>query len=86
MDHKKNKTNFDKNLVSTNETNSISLYGLTPVVEDAILSAIHEKSRTSLKKLIEPLHPADQADMLERLTSDKLNIFLSLLLLSICPV
>ena len=31
MDHKKNKTNFDKNLVSTNETNSLSLYGLTPV-------------------------------------------------------
>ena len=59
MDHKKNKANFDKNLVSTNETNSISLYGLTPVVEDAILSAIHEKNRTSLKKLIEPLHPAD---------------------------
>jgi magnesium transporter len=85
MDHKKNKANFDKNLVSTNETNSISLYGLTPVVEDAILSAIHEKSRTSLKKLIKPLHPADQADMLERLTSDKLNIFLGLLGRSLDP-
>ena len=59
MDHKKNKANFDKNLVSTNETNSISLYGLTPVVEDAILNAINNKNRTSLKKLIKPLHPAD---------------------------
>ena len=85
MDHKKNKTNFDKNLVSTNETNSISLYGLTPVVEDAILNAIHKKNRTSLKKLIKPLHPADQADMLERLTSDKLNIFLGLLGRSLDP-
>ena len=85
MDHKKNKTNFDKNLVSTNETNSISLYGLTPVVEDAILNAINKKNRTSLKKLIKPLHPADQADMLERLTSDKLNIFLSLLGRSLDP-
>ena len=79
MDHNKTKTNFDKNLVSTNETNSISLYGLTPVVEDAILNAINKKNRTSLKKLIEPLHPADQADMLERLTSERLNLFLSLL-------
>ena len=49
MDHKKNKANFDKNLVSTNETNSISLYGLTPVVEDAILNAINKNNRTSLK-------------------------------------
>ena len=85
MDHKKNKANFDKNLVSTNETNSISLYGLTPVVEDAILNAINKKNRTSLKKFIKPLHPADQADMLERLTSDKLNIFLGLLGRSLDP-
>ena len=79
MDHNKIKTNFDENLVSTNDANFKSLYGLTPIVEDAILNAINKKNRASLKKLIEPLHPADQADMLERLTNDKLNIFLSLL-------
>ena len=79
MDSNKNRINFNVDLVSANDTNFKSLYGLTPVVEDAILNAIYKKNRTNLKKLIEPLHPADQADMLERLDSYKLNIFLSLL-------
>ena len=79
MDSNKNRINFNADLVSANDTNFKSLYGLTPVVEDAILNAINKKNRASLKKLIEPLHPADQADMLERIDSDKLNIFLSLL-------
>ena len=85
MDHNKNKTNFDENLVSTKDTNFKSLYGLTPIVEDAILNAINKKNRTSLKKLIEPLHPADQADMLERLSNEKLNIFLTILGRSLDP-
>ena len=85
MDHNKNKTNFDENLVSTNDTNFKSLYGLTPIVEDAILNAINKKNRISLKKLIEPLHPADQADMLERLSNEKLNIFLTILGRSLDP-
>ena len=79
MDHNKIKTNFDENLVSTNDANFKSLYGLTPIVEDAILNAINKKNRISLKKLIEPLHPADQADMLERLSNEKLNLFLTIL-------
>ncbi len=85
MDHNKIKTNFDENLVSTNDANFKSLYGLTPIVEDAILNAINKKNRTSLKKLIEPLHPADQADMLERLSNEKLNIFLTILGRSLDP-
>ena len=85
MDHNKIKTNFDENLVSTNDTNFKSLYGLTPIVEDAILNAINKKNRTSLKKLIEPLHPADQADMLERLSNKKLNLFLTILGRSLDP-
>ena len=85
MDHNKIKTNFDENLVSTNDTNFKSLYGLTPIVEDAILNAINKKNRTSLKKLIEPLHPADQADVLERLSNEKLNIFLTILGRSLDP-
>ena len=85
MDHNKIKTNFDENLVSTNDTNFKSLYGLTPIVEDAILNAINKKNRTSLKKLTEPLHPADQADMLERLSNEKLNIFLTILGRSLDP-
>ena len=85
MNHNKIKTNFDENLVSTNDTNFKSLYGLTPIVEDAILNAINKKNRISLKKLIEPLHPADQADMLERLSNEKLNIFLTILGRSLDP-
>ena len=85
MDHNKIKTNFDENLVSTNDANFKSLYGLTPIVEDAILNAINKKNRISLKKLIEPLHPADQADMLERLSNEKLNIFLNILGRSLDP-
>ena len=85
MDHNKIKTNFDENLVSTNDTNFKSLYGLTPIVEDAILNAINKKNRISLKKLIEPLHPADQADMLERLSNEKLNLFLNILGRSLDP-
>ena len=85
MDHKKIKTNFDENLVSTNDANFKSLYGLTPIVEDAILNAINKKNRTSLKKLVEPLHPADQADMLERLSNEKLNLFLTILGRSLDP-
>ena len=85
MDHNKIKTNFDENLVSTNDANFKSLYGLTPIVEDAILNAINKKNRISLKRLIEPLHPADQADMLERLSNAKLNIFLTILGRSLDP-
>ena len=85
MDHNKIKTNFDENLVSTSDANFKSLYGLTPIVEDAILNAINKKNRISLKKLIEPLHPADQADMLERLSNEKLNIFLTILGRSLDP-
>lgn len=85
MDHNKIKTNFDENLVSTSDANFKSLYGLTPIVEDAILNAINKKNRTSLKKLTEPLHPADQADMLERLSNEKLNIFLTILGRSLDP-
>ena len=85
MDPYKIKTNFDENLVSTNDANFKSLYGLTPIVEDAILNAINKKNRTSLKKLIEPLHPADQADILERLSNEKLNLFLTILGRSLDP-
>ena len=85
MDHNKNKTNLDENLVSNNDTNFKSLYGLTPIVEDAIVNAVIKKNRTSLKKLIEPLHPADQADMLERLSNEKLNLFLTILGRSLDP-
>jgi magnesium transporter len=58
---------------------------LTPAVENTILNAINKKNSQSLKKLIEPLHPADQADMLERLSDEQISDFLSLLGKSLDP-
>ena len=46
---------------------------------------VFDKNRISLKKLIDPLHPADQADMLERLSNEKLNLFLTILGRSLDP-
>ena len=79
MDLKKNKDNLDVDLESSKEPNFRSLYGLTPIVENAISVTIRKKNRHELKKLIAPLHPADQADMLERLTAEELNTAISLL-------
>ena len=56
-----------------------SLYGLSSGVEEAILLTINKKNRQGLIKLVAPLHPADQADMIERLSVEKLNSFLNLL-------
>ena len=43
-----------------------SLYGLTPKVEDAILDALEAGQHSRVRMLVAPLHPADQADLLER--------------------
>jgi hypothetical protein len=42
-------------------------YGLTPKVEMAIIDAVQKGAVQCLRKLIAPLHPADQADLLERM-------------------
>ena len=44
-----------------------ALYGLTPKVESAIVAAIREGAEDRCRALVAPLHPADQADLLERL-------------------
>ena len=44
-----------------------ALYGLTPKVESAIVAAIRDGSEDRARALMAPLHPADQADLLERL-------------------
>ena len=44
-----------------------ALYGLTPKVESAIVAAIGEGAEDRARALVAPLHPADQADLLERL-------------------
>ena len=45
----------------------MNLYGLTPKLEAAILAAIIAGNRTRTNALFIPLHPADQADLIERL-------------------
>ena len=71
--------------ISLKQSSFKSLYGLTPEVEKAIIHAINNKKKSGLKKLVEPLHPADQADMLERLSNENLNTFLDLLGKSLDP-
>ncbi len=44
-----------------------ALYGLTPKVESAIVAAINNGADDRARALVAPLHPADQADLLERL-------------------
>ena len=44
-----------------------ALYGLTPKVETAIIAAVHAGAVRRLRTLVAPLHPADQADLLERM-------------------
>jgi len=48
-----------------------ALYGLTPKVETAINAAISNKLESRARALMGPLHPADQADLLERLSPDR---------------
>ena len=44
-----------------------ALYGLTPKVETAIIDAVQAGAVQRLRTLVAPLHPADQADLLERM-------------------
>jgi len=85
MVHNDEKIKLDQNISNNDDSNFKSLYGLTPVVENTIINAISNKNARSLKKLIEPLHPADQADMLERLTNEQISDFLGLLGKSLDP-
>ena len=56
-----------------------SLYGMTPQVEQAIIEAIADLRPKRVKALFEPLHPADQADLLERLnTAQRRRLYLML--------
>ena len=44
-----------------------ALYGLTPKVESAVIAAIESDAEERARALVGPLHPADQADLVERL-------------------
>ena len=44
----------------------VSDFGLTPKVEDAILTALKERNTPKITSLIMPMHPSDQAQILNR--------------------
>ena len=56
-----------------------SLFGLTLEVEKEIIFSIENNKKKRLISLFQLLHPADQADMLERLSVKKLHSCLRLL-------
>ena len=56
-----------------------SLYGLTPKVESAIVDAVQSGAVHRLRTLVAPLHPADQADLLERLPTRSATALVRLL-------
>jgi magnesium transporter len=47
-----------------------SLYGLTPALEEAVAAALEEDRPAEARRLARPLHPADLADLLERLSAE----------------
>ncbi len=56
-----------------------SLYGLTPKVESAIAKAVDGQLASRARALVAPLHPADQADLLERLPMRKAEALVRML-------
>ena len=56
-----------------------SLYGLTPKVESAIIDAVQSGAVHRVRTLVAPLHPADQADLLERLPTRSATAMVRLL-------
>ena len=56
-----------------------SLYGLTPKVESAIIDSVQRGAVRRLQTLVAPLHPADQADLLERLPTSSATAMVRLL-------
>lgn len=47
------------------------LYGLTPALVSAFAAAVEANDAFRVRRLAEPLHPADQADLLERLSEEE---------------
>ena len=60
-----NSKQFDSRNNSTD--GQLFLYGLTSKVETAIVDAVEKGAVQRVRALIAPLHPADQADLLERI-------------------
>ena len=55
------------NIADTTPSQLGSIYGLTPKVEAAFQAAFDEEEWQRVRMLLDPLHPADKADLLERM-------------------
>ncbi len=63
-----------------NETQQlVSDFGLTPKVEDAILTALKEQNTAKIVSLIAPMHPSDQAEIFNRSSGDQCEGLLKLI-------
>ncbi len=56
----------------------VSDFGLTPKVEDAILTALKEQNTPKITSLIMPMHPSDQAQILNRTSNSQCEELLRL--------
>jgi magnesium transporter len=56
-----------------------SLYGMTPKVEAAVITALADGHVRRVQALVSPLHPADQADLVERLNAPQRKLLLKML-------
>lgn len=79
--HQKGSPLVQENIPDTKASASqiSSLYGLTPKVETAILAALSAQDSVRLKMLIDPLHAADKADFMKRISQQETAILVELL-------
>lgn len=80
-DHQKGSPLVQENIPDTKASASqiSSLYGLTPKVETAILAALSAQDSVRLKMLIDPLHAADKADFMKRISQHETATLVELL-------
>ena len=69
--------NADPSITEMPAPEVASMYGLTPKVEAAIRDCFTSQQWHRLRMLMDPLHPADKADLLERISSDEIQILVS---------
>ncbi|MCE2516346.1 MAG: magnesium transporter [Alphaproteobacteria bacterium] len=56
-----------------------SLYGMTPKVEAAVIIALADGDARRVRALVSPLHPADQADLVERLNGPQRKLLFAMM-------
>ncbi|MFQ5954348.1 MAG: magnesium transporter, partial [Kiloniellales bacterium] len=55
------------------------LYGLTLYLVQRVREALHEDDVAAIESLIEPLHPADAADLIEALGGEERRLIIDIM-------